>query len=317
MFSHLFRLYHGSASSVALPANGVLAPRARRVARRRTRNHHGARHRAPPSVSLRCVTPWARQMPAPCCYNGHSTHLRHASSTTSLANMRENTMSLRSSVAGASASIARFGLQRVLHRRGGSIPGMIALKLDPDILRELAPLFQSSVVVTGTNGKTTTTNLLADALAANGTCVVTNRAGNNMEAGIAGAILEDRARAKGARDATGPQAVGCFECDELYTARVLPKLKPNYLVLLNLFPRPAGPLRRDRPHPGRHRRRAGLLARHHACLQRGRPPVRLYRAPRGEPHHRLRLRRKRRRRRGARQGLRQPLLRGVQRAAGV
>ncbi len=144
-------------------------------------------------------------------------------------------MSLRSSVAGASASIARFGLQRVLHRRGGSIPGMIALKLDPDILRELAPLFQSSVVVTGTNGKTTTTNLLADALAANGTCVVTNRAGNNMEAGIAGAILEDRARAKGARDATGPQAVGCFECDELYTARVLPKLKPNYLVLLNLF----------------------------------------------------------------------------------
>ena len=144
-------------------------------------------------------------------------------------------MGLRSTIAGTSASIARFGLQRVLHRRGGSIPGVIALKLDPDILVDLAPLFRTSVVVTGTNGKTTTTNLLADALAADGTCVVTNRAGNNMEAGIAGAILEDRRRAREARGPAGAQAVGCFECDELYTARVLPKLKPRYLLLLNLF----------------------------------------------------------------------------------
>ena len=144
-------------------------------------------------------------------------------------------MSVRSTAAATAASIARFGIQRVLHRRGGSIPGIIALRLDPGILREMAPLFAASVVVTGTNGKTTTTNLLADCLAADGTCVITNRAGNNMEAGIAGAILEDRRRARAARGASGPAAIGCFECDELYTARVLPKLKPTYLVLLNLF----------------------------------------------------------------------------------
>ena len=144
-------------------------------------------------------------------------------------------MGLRSTIATGAAGAARFGLQRVLRRRGGSIPGARAIALDPNILASLRPLFTTSVVVTGTNGKTTTTNLLADALAADGTPVITNRAGNNMEGGIAGAILEGRADAKRAARATGTGIVGCFECDELYTARVLPKLKPRYLVLLNLF----------------------------------------------------------------------------------
>ena len=67
---------------------------------------------------------------------------------------------------------------------------------------------------------------------ASGATVVCNRAGNNMETGIAGAVLE------GERDLaahTGARRVGVFECDELYTVRVLPKLKPTHFVLLNLF----------------------------------------------------------------------------------
>ncbi len=144
-------------------------------------------------------------------------------------------MDIRSRIACTSSDVARWGLRSVLHRQGGVLPGNIALKIQPGLLRSLAPLVGKSVVVTGTNGKTTTTNLIADALAAGEGCeVVCNRAGNNMEPGIAGALLESRGRLARAK-AASKSCIGVFECDELYTVRVLPKLKPAYLVLLNLF----------------------------------------------------------------------------------
>ena len=143
-------------------------------------------------------------------------------------------MSLRSALATASASISRWGLRSVLHRNGGVLPGRIAMRIDPELLGSLASLVDASVVVTGTNGKTTTTNLVADAAAADGTCVACNRAGNNMEPGIVGALLEARNGLRRAK-AADVRRTGVFECDELYTVRVLPKLKPTCLVLLNLF----------------------------------------------------------------------------------
>ncbi len=140
-------------------------------------------------------------------------------------------MSLRSHIACTSSDIARWGLRSVLKRQGGVLPGRIAMKIDPELLSSLAGLVDRSVVITGTNGKTTTSNLIADAIAATGAKVVCNRAGNNMEPGVVGALLEARGALKGANAGR----VGVFECDELYTVRVLPKLKPTYFVLLNLF----------------------------------------------------------------------------------
>ena len=140
-------------------------------------------------------------------------------------------MNLRSSLACTSSDIARWGLRSVLKRQGGVLPGRIAMKIDPELLSDLAALVDRSVVITGTNGKTTTSNLIADAVAASGATVVCNRAGNNMEPGVVGALLEARSGLKRA----GGKRVGVFECDELYTVRVLPKLKPTYFVLLNLF----------------------------------------------------------------------------------
>ena len=140
-------------------------------------------------------------------------------------------MSLRSHIACTSSDIARWGLRSVLKRQGGVLPGRIAMKIDPELLSSLAGLVDKSVVITGTNGKTTTSNLIADAVAATGAAVVCNRAGNNMEPGVVGALLEARGALKGARAGR----VGVFECDELYTVRVLPKLRPTYFVLLNLF----------------------------------------------------------------------------------
>ena len=141
-------------------------------------------------------------------------------------------MNFRSSLACTSSDIARWGLRSVLKRQGGVLPGRIAMKIDPELLSDLAGLVDRSVVITGTNGKTTTSNLIADAVAASGATVVCNRAGNNMEPGVVGALLEARGNLK---QTAGSKRVGVFECDELYTVRVLPKLKPTYFVLLNLF----------------------------------------------------------------------------------
>ena len=139
-------------------------------------------------------------------------------------------MGARTFLACAAADAARWGLSRVLHRGGGNAPGAIALKLNPNIIADLAADLDGSIVVTGTNGKTTTNGLIADGLAAAGYDVVCNRAGKNMQTGIAAAMVAGR------RDLAGKKGrFGAFECDELYTVRVLPQVKPRALVLLNLF----------------------------------------------------------------------------------
>lgn len=141
-------------------------------------------------------------------------------------------MGIKSSIATTAAAVTRWGLRSVLHRSGGALPGKVGLAIDPELVSTLAHLLDASVVVTGTNGKTTTTNLIADAVAASGATCVCNRAGNNMETGITGALLE----ASSKRRKTGStRRVGVFECDELYTVRILPRLKPTFFVLLNLF----------------------------------------------------------------------------------
>ena len=138
-------------------------------------------------------------------------------------------MRARTRLACLAGALAHWGTVNVARRGGGNIPGAVALRVDPGVVGELSADLAPRAVVTGTNGKTTTTGLLADALAEGGRDVVCNRAGNNMESGIAAALVLADAGEKDARRA------GCFECDELYTARVLPAMRPDALVLLNLF----------------------------------------------------------------------------------
>lgn len=143
-------------------------------------------------------------------------------------------MSARTKLACWAGDVTHWGLANVLHRGGGNAPGAVALKLDPGVIGALGKGLDASVMVTGTNGKTTTNGLIADAMAAADYHVVCNRAGNNMESGIAAALVAARGEAAAAKVA-GKRVMGCFECDELYTVRVLPQLKPAALVLLNLF----------------------------------------------------------------------------------
>ena len=105
------------------------------------------------------------------------------------------------------------------------------LSIYPPILKELAGEVRKDIfVVCGTNGKTTTNNLLASVLEADKCRFVCNRTGSNMLNGVVSAFVLN-ARANGHLDAD----YACIEIDEASTVRVFPHFKPDYMVLTNLF----------------------------------------------------------------------------------
>ena len=139
-------------------------------------------------------------------------------------------MHLRTLLAVAAAKAALKACH-LTGRPGSSLPGRAALKIDPHIIAPLAEQVRRGIIVTcGTNGKTTTNNLLCSALEAQGFCVVSNRLGANMMEGVAAAL------------ATAASPLGnlhadyvCLEIDEASSVHVLQYLKPDYMILTNLF----------------------------------------------------------------------------------
>jgi len=114
-------------------------------------------------------------------------------------------------------------MSRLAGRGDGSvIGGVVGLRVAPDLLRQLAAGRQI-VLVTGTNGKTTTTRLVAAALSALGQEVASNAFGANMESGLVSAL-------SGAPQA--PYAV--LEVDERYLPSMIKATSPRVVVLLNL-----------------------------------------------------------------------------------
>jgi lipid II isoglutaminyl synthase (glutamine-hydrolysing) len=117
---------------------------------------------------------------------------------------------------------------------GTSLPGLIAERIDPRLVRDLgAQLAFGSVVITGTNGKTTTARMIAEVLEAHGFVVVRNRAGANMIRGLATSLVETadwRGRVPRAEN-----SIGVFEVDEAFLPDALEQLRPRRVVLLNVF----------------------------------------------------------------------------------
>jgi UDP-N-acetylmuramyl tripeptide synthase len=131
-------------------------------------------------------------------------------------------------LAGKLAATASRGL-----RRGGgtTVPGDVALAIDPAVLAKLgAALPRGSVLVTGTNGKTTTTGLIAAMLEAGGERVLTNASGANLVFGLVAAAV---AQARPWGRARTERAV--FEVDELSLERAVVELRPRLVVVLNLL----------------------------------------------------------------------------------
>ncbi len=123
-------------------------------------------------------------------------------------------------------------LSRMSRRGGGtSLPGKVLLRLEPRAIAKLgAQLGRGSVVVSATNGKTTTARMISTVLAAAGVETVHNRAGANMPGGVATALLQHahHGRIQGSR-------LGLFELDEAWLGSVVPELQPHTVVLGNLF----------------------------------------------------------------------------------
>ena len=135
---------------------------------------------------------------------------------------------------GAKIAAARAvgSVARRAGRGGGtSLPGKVLLALEPDAIPELAArLPRGSVLISATNGKTTTAAMVASVLGRGGVSVVHNRAGANMAGGIASALLS---AARPGERIDGE--LGLFEIDEFWLDRVAPQLEPRGILLGNLF----------------------------------------------------------------------------------
>jgi lipid II isoglutaminyl synthase (glutamine-hydrolysing) len=127
----------------------------------------------------------------------------------------------RGRVALGAGSAARWASRVTGRGAGAMIGGLVAMTLDKSILGQLGA-GKRSVVVTGTNGKSTTTRMTAAALATIGP-VATNAEGANMDAGLVAALA-------GTRDAT----LAALEVDEMHVPHVADAVDPAVVVLLNL-----------------------------------------------------------------------------------
>lgn len=120
---------------------------------------------------------------------------------------------------------------RLIGKKSSSSPGVIALKICPDLISRLSKNITHGVIVTcGTNGKTTTNNLLNTALLKCGYTTVCNNLGANMVGGIA-TTFALAADLKGGLKADW----AVLEVDEASARRVFAHIKPNYMVITNLF----------------------------------------------------------------------------------
>jgi UDP-N-acetylmuramyl tripeptide synthase len=121
-------------------------------------------------------------------------------------------------------------LLRRLGRGGTTLPGRVARELSPYVLFRLSQGVPRRVLVTGTNGKTTTVRLTAETCRRAGLSVVHNRAGANLAAGLTTAFLA-------ASDWRGRVTadVALLEVDEATAPKVVPEIRPGVLAVTNFF----------------------------------------------------------------------------------
>ena len=120
---------------------------------------------------------------------------------------------------------------RLAHGGGSAFPGKIVERIDPDFLsRTLAQLPLGVVLVSGTNGKTTTTRMVASMLESLGLKVFTNPTGSNFTRGVVSSLLAE-VSLSGKLDAD----IAVLELDEAYAVHFVRQVKPDYCLLLNVM----------------------------------------------------------------------------------
>jgi UDP-N-acetylmuramyl tripeptide synthase len=130
-------------------------------------------------------------------------------------------------IAGAASRIARRG-------GGTAIAGLVALRVDPNVVRDLAAQAGvGAIVVTGTNGKTTTSLMLSRIAGAAGLLPLHNRSGSNLMRGVAAMLVEESTFSGSiARPA---ERLAILEVDEATLPAIVGEMEPRAIVFTNLF----------------------------------------------------------------------------------
>lgn len=126
------------------------------------------------------------------------------------------------------SKIAYFGL-KILGRPATSFAGFVALKICPNFMKYTKKYINKSFInITGTNGKTTTSGLLAHILIANNQKIIHNLKGANMLSGIANVFVTHICPFK-------KYDYAIIETDEAYLTKVYDNVKGDYLIVTNLY----------------------------------------------------------------------------------
>lgn len=140
---------------------------------------------------------------------------------------------IRKALAIVLAKIVRFIL-RAIKKGGTTLPGKIAYKIDPQIIRKLAK-DKTIITVTGTNGKTTTSHMISDMLNFMGYDVITNISGANLQSGIATTLICGRSEMKRTSIKNPKGIIYVLENDEAAFSRIGEDLAPKVSIVTNLF----------------------------------------------------------------------------------
>lgn len=124
-------------------------------------------------------------------------------------------------------------LLRLLGRGATTLPGRVALKIDPRLLLHLTA-GRRVFLVTGTNGKTTTVRILRTLLEQQGLNVTTNTSGANLNTGLATTLI-DAGTAIRQADRQGIGNAFVFEIDEAFFGKIADQLNPSVCVVTNFF----------------------------------------------------------------------------------
>ena len=116
-----------------------------------------------------------------------------------------------------------------LFQKGSSMPGKVALKLDKNILKKIS-LPDDIIMVTGSNGKTSTTEMIASVLKESGKTVACNTEGANQLAGVTTMVLNNTKLSGEMK-----KDVLLIEVDERSLKIILEYIRPKYLVVTNLY----------------------------------------------------------------------------------
>ena len=135
-------------------------------------------------------------------------------------------------IAAILAARAAGGATRLLRRGGGTaLPGLVAERIAPAILQRMTrQLRRGTIIVTGTNGKTTTSRMLGAILHAAGWRTIHNRSGSNLVRGLIATVVQS-SNAAGHLHADA----ALFEVDEATVPAVAAQVRPRLLVINNLF----------------------------------------------------------------------------------